>query len=301
MRGAITRRALLRGAVGTAALAASGGLGCGGAREAAAPSFEPLRLAYGGFAMGLQSFSLRHYRLEAALDIVARLGLAHVELIPETKLLFFEFGTHFAVTEDAEEIDRVLAAAAARGVAIAAHGVNGIGDLAEAKRLLAFATRARIPVLSVMPDASVVGPELDALLAASQVKLAIHNHGPELPYETIAEVEGALAGRHPNLGACVDAGHFIRAGEDPVEAIRRLGSRVHGVHLKDYVSEGAFADGCILGRGKLDLGAVFDALREVGYANALSLEYEQNPENVVPDLVACLQAASEAAERTARS
>jgi sugar phosphate isomerase/epimerase len=176
--------------------------------------------------------------------------------------------------------------------------VNGVGDLAEARRLLAFAKRARIPVLSVMPDAEVLGPELDALLAANpDTKLAIHNHGPELPYEKIAEVEAAFAGRHPSLGACVDTGHFIRSGEDPAEAIRRFGSRVHGVHLKDFASEGVFAEGRMLGRGKLDLEAVFRALRDVGYRGAVSLEYEEHPENVVPDLVACLEAASEAAER----
>jgi sugar phosphate isomerase/epimerase len=131
------------------------------------------------------------------------------------------------------------------------------------------------------------------------VRLAIHNHGPHLPWETIDEILAAIEPRHPNLGACVDTGHFIRSGIDPVEAIRRFGARVHGVHLKDFVEAGALADGCILGDGKLALEALFAALHEVGFAGALSIEYEENPENVVPDLSACLEAASAAAERVA--
>lgn len=291
-----TRRDVLRsGLAASAAFAAGGALGCS-APESRAPHVPPLSLTYGGFAMGIQSFSLRHYTLEAALDIVRALGLSRVELIPETKLGPIAFGDHLPVSQDGAAIDAGLAACAARGVSIAAHGVNGMSDAAEAKRLFAFAERARIPLLTIMPSVEVLG-ELDALCAAHPgVKLAIHNHGPHLAWETTAEIGGAIAKRHPNLGVCVDTGHFIRSGIDPVEAIRRFGARVHGVHLKDFVSEGALADGCILGAGLLKLEAVFGALREIEFSGALSLEYEENPENVVPDLVACLTAAAGAAQ-----
>jgi len=211
------------------------------------------------------------------------------------------FGEHFAVTSDGAAIDTVLATCSQRGVAIAAHGVNAVASEAEARSLFAFAKRARVPVLSIAPDAEVLGA-LDALCAEhAEVRLAIHNHGPGMAWETIEEIEAALSERHPSFGACVDTGHFIRSGIDPTLALRRFGARVHGVHLKDFVSEGAFAEGCILGAGKLDLDAVFRALREIEFRGALSLEYERSPENVVPGLVACLRAASEAAERVSRS
>jgi sugar phosphate isomerase/epimerase len=237
------------------------------------------------------------------LDAVARLGLHHVELIPETKLLFYEFGSHFPVSEDAGAIARVRAALAARGIRLSASGVHGVADEAEARRLFAFAKAARIPLLTIMPDDEALDA-LDRLCAEHpDVRLGIHNHGPHFRYDKIADVEGSLAGRHPGFGACVDAGHFIRSGEDPVEALRRLGPRVHGVHLKDFRSEGFFAEGCILGQGKLDLAGFFRALREIGFGpdKALSLEYEENPADPIADVEACLRAASEAAERAARS
>jgi len=292
-----TRRELVRdGLAAGAALAATGALGCDAA-EPRAPHVPALRLGYGGFALGIQSFSLRHYTLGAALEIVRALGLSRVELIPETKLGPIAFGEHLRVSANGAAIDAALAACSARGIAISAHGVSSVPDADAAHALFAFATRARIPVLTIAP-ASEVLTELDALCAANpDVRLAIHNHGPHLPWETIEEIEDALDGRHPNLGACVDTGHFIRSGIDPVEAIRSFGARVHGVHLKDFVGEGTFADGCVLGDGKLDLGAVFASLRALDFSGALSLEYEKNPENVVPDLVACLEAASAAAER----
>jgi inosose dehydratase len=261
----------------------------------------PVReLSYGGFAMGIQSFTLRTLALEPMLDAVQRLGLAHVETIPETKVLFYELGSHFPVTDDAAEIARVRAAAASRGIRIAASGVHGVADEAEARRLFAFAKAAGIPLLTIMPDDEALDA-LDRLCAEHpEVRLGIHNHGPYFRYDKIADVEASLAGRHPGFGACVDAGHFIRSGEDPVEALRRLGPRVHGVHLKDFAGEGLFAEGRILGGGRLDLDAFFRALREIGFGpeKALSLEYERNADDPIADVVACLRAASEAAERT---
>ena len=262
----------------------------------------PGALPSGGFAMGIQSFTLRKLPLDAMLDAVARFGLRHVELIPETKLWFYELGSHFPVTEDPAEIARVRAALEARGIALAASGVHGVADEAEARRLFAFAKAARIPLLTVMPDDAALAA-LDRLCAEHpEVRLGIHNHGPFFRYDRIADVEASLAGRAPGFGACVDTGHFIRSGEDPVEAVRRLGPRVHGVHLKDFRSEGFLASGCILGQGKLDLDALFGALRVIGFGpgRALSLEYEENADDPIADVEACLSAASAAAERAAR-
>lgn len=296
-----TRRELLRASLAASAgLAAAGAFGCG-APERRAPHVPPLRLSYGGFAMGIQSWSLRHYTLDAALEIVQALGLSRVELIPATGLGPIRVAEHLPVTDDGAAIDAALAACRARGIEIAAHGVNPVPDADAARALFAFAQRARIPVLTIAPDESALG-ELDALCAAHPgVRLAIHNHGPHLPWETVDEILAAIDARHPAFGACVDTGHFIRSGIDPALALRRFGKRVHGVHLKDFVEAGALADGCILGDGQLDLEAVFRALREIEFSGALSLEYEENADNVVPDLIACLEAASEAAERAARA
>lgn len=293
---AITRRAFLRG--GAAAAAALGTRSF----ARASPPGPRLSLAYGGFAMGIQSYTLRALELPAALDAVQSLGLARVELISGARLGLLRSVSHFPVTQDAAEIERVHGLLAERGIALVAHGVSPIGDADEARRLLGFAERARIPVLSCDPSEAVLS-ELDPLLAAQPgVRLAIHNHGPGSRYAKIADVERALAGRHRQLGACVDTGHFIRSGEDPVEAIQRLGPRVYGVHLKDFAGEGLFADGVILGQGRLDLAGVFRALRGVGFSggSALSLEYEEDPDHPLPGVEACLRAASEAAERVAR-
>ena len=287
------REFLVRGATSAAALWLPG-------RGLAQPR-PPL--SYGGFSMGLQSFTLRKLPLEPMLDAVQRLGLSQVELIPETKLLFYEFGSHFPVTEDPGEIARVQASARRS----AASGSRRVA-------CTALPTRPQRSGCSPSPrpQGFLSSPSCPTTRRSRRstgcarsirsVKLGIHNHGPYFRYDKIADVEQTLAGRHPNFGACVDAGHFIRSGEDPAEAVRRLGPRVHGVHLKDFRSEGFFAEGCLLGEGKLDLDGFFRALRAVDFAPgaALSLEYEEHADDPMAEIEACLRAASESAERVAR-
>jgi sugar phosphate isomerase/epimerase len=230
--------------------------------------------------LGIQSFTLRRYAQGPLVDVLASLGVRRVELIPELAILFYEFGSHFPVTDDGAEIDRVVGLFAARGISISASGVHSIGDAETARRLFDFALRARIPLLTISPDDDVLD-ELDRLCRAHP------------------EVEASLEDRAPNFGACVDTGHFIRSGEDPVEALRRLGPRVHGVHLKDFEGAGFFASGCLLGEGKLDLAGCFRALDDIGFGEdkALSLEFERDSDDLLAEVRTCL--ASAAAARSA--
>ena len=89
------------------------------------------------------------------------------------------------------------------------------------------------------------------------------------------------------------------AGERPTEVIRLLKDRLYGVHLKDFAEMQNKTKGVILGRGHIDVPAVFETLVEVGFPadGALSVEYEENPQNPLDDLRECHRVASEALAR----
>jgi sugar phosphate isomerase/epimerase len=113
-------------------------------------------------------------------------------------------------------------------------------------------------------------PLLDRLSPEYGVRIAIHNHGPKARYETIEDVMSALEGR-PNLASCVDIGHFARSKVDPAAAIRRIGRRALAVHVKDVTASG---DNIVVGKGTIDMPAVFAALKETRFDGLLVLEYE---------------------------
>jgi len=113
-------------------------------------------------------------------------------------------------------------------------------------------------------------PLLNKLVPEYGVKIAIHNHGPRERYETLEHVTSALEA-NPNLSACIDIGHFARAGVDPVLATRALAGRAEAIHIKDVDAKG---ENAVLGAGTIDLAGVFKALSESPFAGLLVLEYE---------------------------
>ncbi len=278
----MTRRRCLRAGVTLAGAALVGPL----TRVSALPDPEA---RFGGFPMGIQSYSLRHLELNAALDAVVELGLHHVEL----------YGRHLSPQASDAEIARVLENLQRRDIAISAHGVNRFTpDHGSNRELFEFAQRAGIRNLSADPDPDDATFEsLDRLVGEFGVRIAIHNHGPRHHWGTPELILEALEGRHPDIGVCADLGHFLRADIDPVAALESFRGRLFGVHLKDFAERREDAEGVVVGRGHLDLEAVFSMLRAVDFPadGALSLEYEElDPMAAIRE---CLQAVSIAAQR----
>jgi len=120
--------------------------------------------------------------------------------------------------------------------------------------------------------------------------LAFHGHTGTF-VETPTELDRLAASTDPQLvRLCLDVGHCIVGGGDPVAALRRYGPRVDHVHLKDVAAEplAGLRDGTItgfidalrarifteLGSGVLDLAGVLDALAQQDYRGWLMVEQD---------------------------
>lgn len=125
---------------------------------------------------------------------------------------------------------------------------------------------------------------------AAGARIAFHPHAGTY-VETPHEVERLTASIDADsLPLCLDVGHYLVGGGDPVAAIRRYGERVRHVHLKDVDGEvlTGLRDGAVagfsaairqrlfteLGSGVLDLDGVLAALAEVGYDGWLMVEQD---------------------------
>jgi sugar phosphate isomerase/epimerase len=239
------------------------------------------------FSIGIQSYSLRGYPVDEALRHAKEMGFEHVEF----------FRDHFDPASTPQQIDAMKSKMAGLNLKMLGHGVNRFTKDHEANRkFFEFAKRAGIRNLSADPTADAFD-SLDKLVAEFDVRIAIHNHGPSARYDKVVDVVQAVKGRHPNIGACADLGHYIRSGEDPVEVIRVLDKRLFGIHLKDFAEQADKTKGVILGKGHLDVEGVFRALRQVQFPadGCLSLEYEENPKDPLDDIRQCLAIAREAA------
>jgi sugar phosphate isomerase/epimerase len=246
--------------------------------------------------MGVQTISLRKYALPEALRHLQGMGIRYVE---------FSASSHLPATASDEQIATARQLAADAGLAITAQGVNRFSkDHAANRRVFEFARKLGIRTITAnpQPDAETFA-SLGKLVAEYDLRVAIHNHGPGAFYDKLESVGNAIKGHDPRIGACVDCGHYLASGEDPARCIVALADRVHGVHLKDQTEFGKKSEKVVLGRGHLDVVAIFKALRQIKFpANgALSLEYEAHPDNPLDDLKACLAVTREAIARAAQT
>ncbi|RCS46310.1 sugar phosphate isomerase/epimerase [Bremerella cremea] len=244
-----------------------------------------------GFKVGLQSYSLRGFDVDKAIQLAGDLGVAHLEF----------YSAHFPLNSTDEQIAAMKKKMSDQGMVILGHGVNSFSkDHAANEKIFKFAKAAGIKNISADPAPDSFD-SLDKLVDKYDIRIAIHNHGPSHRYNTALDVLNAVKPHDPRIGACADLGHFIRSGEDPVEVIRLLKGRLYGIHLKDFAEQKERTEGVILGKGHLDTVGVFRALRQVEFPvdGCLSLEYEENPKDPVADIRECLEIASEACQTAA--
>ena len=228
-------------------------------------------LAGGGFSMGSQSYSFRQFDLNGAIACLQDLGLDQMEFC----------GVHFPADNDAEGFADVKAAIDAAGITVPCYGVEGFtADEPANRKKFEFAKALGIEILTADPTPDSFD-NLDKLCEEYQIKIAIHNHGPGARYDKVSDTLSAVSGHSPLIGACLDTGHCIRSGEKPHETINALGDRIISMHLKDWIHGGHEQ---IIGKGDLDLSAVAQELKTLHFAGPIMMEYEESPENPVPDM-----------------
>jgi sugar phosphate isomerase/epimerase len=241
---------------------------------------------YGGFPMGIQTYTLRNFNLADTLRHIAGLGLHYAEF----------FSSHLAVNADDATIKSLHADLDRAKIKIVAHGVNAFSKNHDANRkLFEFAKRVGFKTLTADPSPDSFD-SLDKLCEEYQIRIAIHNHGPGNRYAKLENVKKAVKDRHKLIGSCVDTGHALRSDEDPVKWVAELGPRVFGVHIKDVKEKKDRTYDVIIGSGHLDLVELFKTLRKIKFPadGAMSLEYEANPQNPIDDVSKCLAKAAEA-------
>ncbi len=193
-----------------------------------------------------------------------------------------ESARHAEVIEKASRLADFLAACGARYLIVA--------DCIHPERS-AVAGRARGHCAMRRGEFSAFVDALDGIVRVARragLTAVFHNHAGTY-VETPDELDALMRFTDDSLRLCLDTGHYLFAGGDPVEAIRRYGRRLEYVHLKDVdgrVHADAMRDGasfldclrrrvfCEVGQGRLDVRGVLRALKDVGYAGWIVCEQD---------------------------
>jgi sugar phosphate isomerase/epimerase len=267
-----TRRAFVGTTVGAAAWAAFARTSS--ASPTRSSGAAPDRMSR--LMLGIASYSFREFTLDQALDMAKTLGVTHMTFKD----------VHLPRTDPPEATRALRAKIQAAGITIVGGGtINIANDPVQIKKEFEYAKNAGFPMIYTSPVPEALDT-LEQLAKAYDIKVAIHNHGPEDKlWPRPQDAYAAVKSRDRRLGLCVDIGHTIRTGTDPVQACREVRDRLYDMHVKDLTVKTDEKSETKVGRGVIDFPALFRTLIEIGYKGQVGLEYEIEPKNPLPGMI----------------
>ncbi len=190
-------------------------------------------------------------------------------------------------TEFAQESDAVAAYTAA-GIRLHAAGAiyflkNEDEDI---RASFEYCKRAGIAVIVAGDPSPESLPRVERFVKQYDIRVAIHNHGPEDKlWQSPLDILKLIGTMDPRIGCCIDVGHTMRAGTDVVDAIHKVGPRLFNVHMKDLTDFSSKESQVAVGRGKMPVKAIFKALTAVKYTSFVDLEYEVHGDDPMPGVI----------------
>ena len=273
---ASTRREFLTAAAGAAAASLF-------ARQAASP--HPRRLK-----VGLASYSLRKFSLDQAIELCRAMDVRYLTLKD----------VHLPMTATPEELKAARAKLDAAGITLMGGGVISMkNDEAQVRKSFEYAKAAGFPLIVGAPVTDAI-PLVERMVREYSIPLAIHNHGPEdKSYPAPQDALRLIKDRDRRLGLCMDVGHTIRAGADPVRSVADCGDRLMDLHVKDLRVATDKDSQVEVGKGIIDFPGLIRALHQRNFAGHVALEYEINadrPEVGIRESLAYLRGVVDAVE-----
>ncbi len=248
------------------------------AGNASAAVTKPERDPDGGLKLGIASYTYRKFTLDQAIDMTKQAGFKFINLKD----------VHLPLKSTTEERQAARQKIEAAGLKLMGGGVIYMkNDEAEIQRIFEYARDSGMPciVCSPVPEAL---DTVEKMAKQFNILIAIHNHGPtDKTYTSPMDVFALVKDRDPLMGICMDIGHTVRIGVDPVECLERCGDRMHDLHMKDETKAAKDGKPTELGRGVIDIVGLLKALSARKFPHHIGLEYEANMDNPQPYVMEC--------------
>jgi sugar phosphate isomerase/epimerase len=229
-----------------------------------------------GVKLGVASYSLRKFTRAQAIEMTKALGTPYINLK----------SFHLAYDASPAEFAAARSDLANAGMQLVGGGVITFEtDTDEGvRKYFDYAKAAGMPVIvsTCHPDTL---RRVEKFVKQYDIKVAIHNHGPEdKHFQSPYDVLKAVKGMDSRVGLCLDFGHTVRAGADPVRAVADAGPRLLDMHAKDLRDLKVMESQCIVGEGKIPIVDIFRQLQEIRYSGYVNLEYEIEPDDPLPGM-----------------
>ncbi len=257
---------------------------------------EPLGPEYrvGGFVVGCQAYMFHRFTAFEAIEKTAAAGGKVIEFYPGQTLSPDDRTTKVLPTATDETVEKLKAHAKQYHLLIVNFGVVDIPrDEAGARQVFEFAKKLGARAITIEPSPDQMDL-IEKLIKEYNISAGIHCHPhraahPDYKLWDPNYVFSLVKDRDPRFGVCADVGHWTRSGVDAVEALKIFNGRVISVHLKDIPESGnPDSPDVVLGLGVTNVKGILRELRRQKFDGNISIEYERDWENSVPDIAQCI-------------
>lgn len=217
--------------------------------------------------IGVATYTLRLWKIDETIALLQKLGIQYCSLKD----------SHLPRNASPEELKAIVAKFKDAGITALSCGNVGLkNDEADARKAFQYAKDAGIGIMVCAPPVDAL-PLLDRLVKEYDLKLAIHNHGPEdKQFPTPYDAYNLVRRLDKRIGLCVDVGHCARGGKDPAKAILDCRDRVYDIHMKDIHTTERNGRAKEVGRGVLDIPSILRALVKIQFQGNVGFEYEKD-------------------------
>jgi inosose dehydratase len=224
------------------------------------------------FELGIASYTFRKFSLEETIRMTGRLAILNLCLKD----------MHLPLDLPEPEIREEAARVASAGIRLYGCGVVYMKSNEQVDRAFSYAQAAGMKVIIAAPEHELLA-YCNEKVKSTGIRMAIHNHGPgDERYPTPEGAFDLIRDMDPGMGLCVDIGHIVRLGGDPILQTSDLMERVLDIHFKDVDKAEESGYTCEAGRGVIDLPRFLRMLIKKKYSHVVSFEFEKDENDPLP-------------------
>lgn len=226
------------------------------------------------FTVAMAGYTFREFSIEKTIEMMNRVGVSEISLK--------DF--HMPLNSTQAQINDVIKKFKDGGINVYAVGVVYMRTQDSVDQAFEYAKMADVKTIVSAPNYEFL-PYVEKKVKTYDIKIAIHNHGPDNPlYPNATDIWDHVKDLDPRIGICIDIGHTTRDGEDPSTDIERYSKRIFDVHIKDVDKAAKEGKTVEMGRGIIDIPKVVATLRKINYSGRCSLEFEKDMKDSLPGI-----------------
>ncbi len=228
--------------------------------------------------VGVAGYTFAKFDLDTSITMMKRLGVHHLSVKE----------IHLPLNSSQETINAALAKFAGAGINVYTVGVIYMKTREAVDQAFAYAKRVGVNMIVGAPSYDVLD-YAEEKVKEYDMKLAIHNHGPEDKlYPGPGDVYERIRNKDTRMGLCIDIGHATRAGVSVDKAVRKYKDRLLDLHIKDVSIAAKEGKAIEIGRGSIDFPALIKSLEKIRYRGVCSIEFEKDMSDPMPGIAESL-------------